>query len=72
MSRYTAEEGARIVAEVREHPKRDLIRGIAEAAYDLANEDGTGSGGGMWWHLSWAYALVEALPALRLGEETTP
>lgn len=66
---YTAEQGARILADVEQHPKRDLIEAIAEATFDLANEDGTGRGGGMWWHLDWAYALVEVLPELTLRTE---
>lgn len=67
---YTAEEGARILARVDQHPKRALIEAIAEATYDITNEDGDGSGGGMWWHLSFATAIVEWLPELTLRESS--
>jgi hypothetical protein len=66
---YTAAEGARIMADVQAHPRRDVIDAIAEATYDLANDEAP-AGGGMWWHLSQAHALVEALPALSLDEDS--
>jgi hypothetical protein len=65
---YTLDEGAQILAEVKAHLKRELIETVAEATFALANEHG--SGGGMWWHLSQAYVLVEALPALCLDEDS--
>lgn len=65
--RLTAEEGQRICREVAAHPKRVLIEEIAETTFDLNNEHDA-TGGGMWFHLSQAYCLVEALPGLQLAE----
>lgn len=59
---------ARILEEVREHPRSHVIEALGEALYDLANEEG-GFGGGMWHHLAHAYAIVEMLPALNYDEE---
>jgi hypothetical protein len=65
---YTAEEGARIRAEVEAHPRRHVIEALAEAMYILANEHGP-TGGGMWHHLSHACVLVEMLPGLAYDED---
>ena len=45
------------------HPRRQLIEAIAEARYELANENGYA---GMVWCLADAYALVEEMPDLQL------
>jgi hypothetical protein len=67
VTKISPEEGARILTDVERHPRRELIEAIADATYDLANEHGP-TGGGMWWHLSQALALVEMLPALTLDD----
>lgn len=52
-------EGARIMAAVRGHDRRDLVEAIAKAS--SADNDG-----GMWQHYGYALAVVNALPELTL------
>jgi hypothetical protein len=66
--KYTAEEMDEIAAEVAAHPRRHVIEAIAETTYEIDNDSTEGGGGGMVYHLSHAYALVDAMPALNYDE----
>lgn len=66
IDRISAEEGRRIVEQADMHPRRNLIYTLAETTSDLDGE--SGAGGGMWWHLSRALAIVDAIPGLRADE----
>jgi hypothetical protein len=57
-------DGRQILDAVAAHPRRELVRGLAQAGSDV--DDETGGGAGMWWHLSRALAVVDAMPDLRL------
>lgn len=57
-------EGRRICEAADGHPRRELVRQLAEVMSEIDGEHGAGPG--MWWHLSKALALVDALPELRL------
>lgn len=61
--RIPAAEGRRIVEAADMHPRRNLVYALAEVTSDLDGENGTG--GGMWWHLQRALAVVDAMPDLR-------
>lgn len=61
-----AAEGRRIVEAADWHPRRNLIYALAETTSDLDGE--SGAGGGMWWHLSRALAIVDTIPDLRADQ----
>lgn len=61
--RISAEEGRRIVEAADMHRRRNLVYALAETMSDLDGENG--AGGGMWWHLQRALAVVDAMPDLR-------
>lgn len=65
--RISAVEGRRIVEQADSHPRRDLVYTLAEVTSDLDSE--SGAGGGMWWHLSRALAIVDAIPDLRADRQ---
>lgn len=64
--RISAAEGRRIVEAADMHRRRHLVYALAETMSDLDGENG--AGGGMWWHLSRALAIVDAMPDLRADE----